>query len=326
MANNTPTPRQRKQYDPQLYASLTAELLQILQQTPHLVPSRDDWDLEGDWNRTGTVHFIDSRYQPSFKAFADFDCRTIKLINLDKPAIRITFYAVHKYYVIKTKDMSPDGKIDRIHDYINTLIYNIETLKERLTKMNAVKHTEALGKLAALRGELQLWNQIAEQPDAYDLAQSNYHQDHIYTNINYKYAQSEFEFDNKQEHLLTTTYDALGNVVQLKHNIVFVDTEHILRNHPYQNKTIERYLNQFHIKSSFNRDHLFARLASSTDLIESFEKSTTPSPIVENTSTLSQTQNRTKSQNHMVSDVSEPPLPTNTQFNLFDNSIEQNRA
>lgn len=315
MANNPSTSRQRKQYNPQLYASLTAELLQTVQKTPHLTPSRNDWDLEGNWDRAGTVHFIHSQYQPSFKPFADFDCRTIKLINLDKPAIRITFYAVHKYYVVKTKDMSPDGKIARIQDYINTLLSNIEILKERMTKMNAVKRSEALGKLAALREELQLWSQIAEQPDAYDLAQSNYHQDHIYTNINYKYAQSEFEFENRQEHLLTTTYDSLGNVVQLKHNIVFVDTEHILRNHPYQNKTIERYLDQFSIKSSFNRDHLFARLASSHDPIESFEKPATPSPIVQELSTETQTRNPGKNRNLSKIDDS---IPTDAQFSLFD--------
>ena len=78
----------RKQYDPETYKRLTAEFLQTIQTTPYLKPSRDEWDIEGDWSKTGTMHFIDKIYQNRFEPFHDFDCRTIKLVNYGQPAPR----------------------------------------------------------------------------------------------------------------------------------------------------------------------------------------------------------------------------------------------
>ena len=277
-----PSTTRRKRYDSQTYAKLTDDLLNTLDGTPHLRLSRDDWDIEGDWGRAGTIHFIDMVHQPSFERFTDFDCRSIKLVNLGKPAVRMTFYAVHKYWLVKSNKLSSEERAERIDDYINHLLINIEIKLEKMQRMSGVKRTEVMGKIGAMRQELQEWSIVRDNPEGFDIAVSNYHRDHIYTNINFKYVTDLDEFDNEQIHLLTSQRDGLGTITQVRHNIVFVDTEHILRDHPYQNKTVERYLNQFMMKTSFNRDHLYARKRTEVDSIATFETMSTqdtPLPV-----------------------------------------------
>lgn len=266
----------RERYDPEIYNRLTTEFLQTIQTTPHLKPSRDEWDIEGDWNKTGTMHFIDKVHQARFEPFHDFDCRTIKLVNYGQPAVRITFYPVHKYWLIKAKDLSPDERAGRVEDYVNQLVVNIEIELGRLSRMNAIKRTEALGKVATMQDELTIWSQIQDNPDEYEVAVSNYHRDHIYTNINWKYFVGDFDYSNTQMHLLNPQRDRQGNISQVRHNVVFIDTVEILRDHPYQHKTVELYLNRFTSKSSFNRDHLYVRLRPETDDVATFEAKTAP--------------------------------------------------
>ena len=261
----------RKQYDPETYKRLTAEFLQTIQTTPYLKPSRDEWDIEGDWSKTGTMHFIDKIYQNRFEPFHDFDCRTIKLVNYGQPAVRVTFYPVHKYWLIKAKNLLPDERAARVEDYVNQLVVSIEIELGRLSRMNAIKRTEALGKVATMRDELTIWSQILDNPDGYEIAVSNYHRDHIYTNINWKYFVGDFDYSNTQMHLLNPQRDRQGNISQIRHNVVFIDTVEILRDHPYQHKTVELYLNRFTNKSSFNRDNLYVRLRPKTDDVATFE-------------------------------------------------------
>ena len=268
--------KKRERYDPETYNRLTAELLQLVQTTPQLKPSRDQWDIEGDWNKTGTMHFIDKVHQTHFEPFHDFDCRTIKLVNYGQPAVRITFYPVHKYWLIKAKDLSPHERAGRVEDYVNQLVINIEIELGRLNRMNAIKRTETLGKVAAMRDELTIWSQIQQNSDGYEIAVSNYHRDHIYTNINWKYFVGDSDYSNTQMHLLNPQRDRQGNISQIRHNIVFIDTVEILRDHPYQHKTVELYLNHFTNKSSFNRDHLYVRLRPETDDVATFEAKPIP--------------------------------------------------
>lgn len=249
----------RKKYHPDKYLQLTTELTNILNSTPHLRASRDEWDLEGDWSRAGTMHFIDSKYQSDFQRFKDFDCRTIKLVNLNKPAVRMTFNSVHKYKLIKPKDFTDESRLEYVNDYIKLLIDHIEKLKEKMHQMNTVKRHETEVKLKEMREELKVWSHARDHIEEFDMVLSNYHREHIYTNINWKYATGELEFEIGQEHLLTTTYDNLGNITTVKHNIVFVDSVEILRQHNYQNKIIDRYLKNFTTYSRFNKDRLYLR-------------------------------------------------------------------
>lgn len=260
----------KEKYDKHVYAQLTQDLIKTVEEIPHLKPSRDDWDIEGDWSKAGTIHFLDAKYQASFERFSEFDCRSIKLVNLNKPAVKITFYLVHKYWIIKSKDLAAEEMETRVTEYINKLLITIENIQKKPAT------TVGRNKIASARRELQQWSLVHNNLDAYEVAVSNYHRDHVYTNINFKYATAEMEYGNSQVHLLTSQRDSLGNISQLRHNVVFVDTEQIMRNHPYQNKTIELYLKRFTIKSSFNRDHLYAKIKSDYQSVKSFELNVPP--------------------------------------------------
>ena len=55
-----PSHAKRIKYEPQIYADLLANLTQLMVEVPKLRPNRDEWDIEGDWAATGTIHFVDA--------------------------------------------------------------------------------------------------------------------------------------------------------------------------------------------------------------------------------------------------------------------------
>lgn len=265
-----PSHAKRKHYDPQTYARLLDSFTQIMEEVPKLRPDRDAWDIEGDWAATGTIYFVDAVHQPLFESVRGFDCRTIKLVNMDRPAVRITFYRKHRYWLLKDKDLPVAQKIEQIQAHINDLIVKAEVLESKHNKMMGPKRAEAKGQIGKYWEEVDTWNEILASPEQYEIAISNYSQQHFYVTVNYKYRLPSGDYTNEQEHLLNTQRDRIGNITQVRYNILFVDSAEILREHPYQNREVEGYLNNFPIKSDAGRQTIYARLKPEIDVLNSF--------------------------------------------------------
>lgn len=265
-----PSHAKRKHYDQQTYARLLAELTQLMEEVPKLRPDRDAWDIEGDWAATGIICFVDAIHQPLFETVRGFDCRTIKLVNMDRSAVRITFYRKHRYWLLKDKDLPIDQKIEQIQAHINELTVKAQILESKLDKMIPQKQAEAKGQIGMYWEQVNTWRAILDSPTQYEIAISNYSRQHFYVTINYKYRLPSGDFANEQEHLLNTQRDRLGNITQVRYNIVFVDTSEILRDHPYQNREVEGYLNNFPIKSEAGRQTIYARSRPEADALASF--------------------------------------------------------
>ena len=253
------THTKRKRYDQPTYARLLDHFTELMNEVPKLRPDRDSWDIEGDWSATGNIHFVDGVHQPFFETIRDFDCRTIKLVNMDRPAARITFYRKHRYTLIKDKDMTTEHKVEQISSYINGLIVKAQVLESKIDHLPAPKRADAKGQIGMFWQEVDIWRAILDSPEKYEIALSNYERQHFYVTVNYKYRLPSGEYTNAQEHLLNTQRDRLGNITQVRHNILFVDTAEINREHPYQNREVESYLNNFSIKSEVGNYKLYAR-------------------------------------------------------------------
>ncbi|GAB3170540.1 hypothetical protein GCM10027291_22240 [Telluribacter humicola] len=238
---------------------------------PKLHPDRNIWDIEGDWNSTGVIHFVDAGHQSLFESVKDFDCRTIKLVNLGRPAARITFYRKHRYWLLKDKDIPLDQKIEQIRAYIENLALKSQELEEKLDGMSQTKRTEARETIYRNLNEITTWHTILDNITDYELALSNYSRLHFYVTVNYKYRLGSGEYANEQEHLLNPQRDREGNVTQLRYNIIFVDSVEILRDHPYQNREVEGFLNNFPIKSEMGRNTIYARHRTENESIEKFK-------------------------------------------------------
>ncbi|WP_019991093.1 hypothetical protein [Rudanella lutea] len=261
----------RKHYDKQTYARLLAQFTQLMDEVPKLRPNRDAWDIEGDWASTGVIHFVDMAYQPFFETIRDFDCRTIKMVNLDRPAVRITFYRKHRYFLLKDKDLTPDQKQEQIKQYIDDLTVKAQMLESKLESMNATKQAETKGLIGLHWEQVKTWREILDNPTRYEMAVSNYSRQHFYVTANYKYRLPSGDYANAQEHLLNTQRDKLGNITQVRYNIFFVDPVEILRDHPYQNREVEGYLNNFPVKSEVGRMTIYARLRPENEVVDSFK-------------------------------------------------------
>lgn len=223
-------------------------------------PDRDAWDIEGDWASTGVIHFVDVVHQSLFESVRDFDCRTIKLVNLDRPAARITFYRKHRYWLRRNKDTPIDEKVAQIQTYMDELTAKVEVLQNKLSGLTDAKQAETKGTIGQYNQQIAVWQDILTNLQQYEIALSNYSRQHFYVTVNYKYRLPSGDYANTQEHLLNTQRDRLGNITQIRYNILFIDPVEILRDHPYQNREIEGYLNGFPIQSQAGRHTIYARL------------------------------------------------------------------
>ena len=262
MAYSDPKPK-RTFYEPQVYTRLTAELTRLMIDVPKLKPDRDAWDIEGDWGPTGNVYFIDARYMSDFHHYRDFDCRTIKLVNYDRPAVKLTFFKKHRYWLIKDAGMALTEKAERIKEYIGQVLVRVAITDRQADKAAGPAKTRLLGEAGELRREIDTWQLILDElqndPLGYELAVSNYNRFHCYVTLNYKYQDVVRDFANGQEHLLNHQRDKENNIHQVRHNLIFVDADHIYREHPHQHKEVDLFLERFERKALIGRNQLFAR-------------------------------------------------------------------
>ncbi len=268
------------------YAQKVAELEQLINDCSKLTPDRTRWDLDGSWEGV-TVHFVDAQQRAKFELWRDFDCKTIKLVNYDTPAVRIAFFAKHKYWVLKDEDIIEDEKRQRLIQLIDSIELRKARLESELHHSNppaltlfgnedttdrkiGVSATRINQLLDELTEEKKGWYTILNNLSSYELAFSTYRRGYTYLYIHWKYKLPNGEYDRANEHLLNNKRDKLGTITQPKQNIVFVDTEEIFRPHPFQNKEVELFLKKFPIRSSQAVPDVYARKRPDSDSLEQF--------------------------------------------------------
>ena len=234
----------------------------MIQQVPILFPDFQTWDLEGRWDDVN-VQFIDARFRSNFEIFRYFHCTTIKLVNLDSPAVRFTFYSKHKYWLKKPDETPKEDTADAIDRHISSLHLRRTLIQQegrrRPTRGRPAHRLHDQLTEKDLEHEIDLWTFILANLDEYQIAQSSYERKYMYITVNWKYQLPTNEFANSQEHLLNSARDPNGQITKLKTNILFVDTNHILRPHPNQNKEIEMYLENFPLRTATGVPKLYAR-------------------------------------------------------------------
>ncbi len=258
MATERPS-RKRKSYNPTDYALRLRGLIQLMKVVNKIQPDRNAWDIEGEWNGTGVIYFVDARDQSLFADYADFDCRTIKLVNYGRPATRLTFFKKHKYILLKNNDLSREEKEQRISNYINELTVKQAIKLDKIEKLSGAALSDEKGQIGMMEQEVKTWQEVLRNLDQYDFAVSNYRRDYHYVTLNYKYRTSEQEYANAQEHLLNPQRDGQGVITQQRYNLIFVDTREISREHPHQHKEIENFLNNFNLVTQTGKQQLYAR-------------------------------------------------------------------
>lgn len=275
-----------KKLTPRDHAQKVAELEQVINDCSKLTPDRTRWDLDGSWEGV-TVHFVDTQERAKFKLWHDFDCKTIKLVNYDTPAVRIAFFAKHKYWVLKDEDIIEEDKRQRLLQLIDSIelrktrleselhhgnppaltLFGNEDTTDRKIGMSSTRIKQLLDELTE---EKKGWYTILNNLSTYELAFSTYRRGYTYLYIHWKYKLPNGEYDRANEHLLNNKRDKLGTITQPKQNIVFVDTEEIFRPHPFQNKEVELFLKKFPIRSSQAVPDVYARKRPDSDNLEQF--------------------------------------------------------
>lgn len=276
-----------KKLTPGDYAQKIAQLEQLINDCPKLTPDRARWDLDGSWQGV-TVHFVDAYERPIFEPWKDFECKSIKLVNYDTPAVRIAFFPKHKYWVLKDDDLTNEDKQQRLLQLIGSIDLKKARLETELDhsspppltlfgkeNMTAPRAGLSIGRIRQLIDELteerKGWLTILNDLSSYELAFSTYRRGYTYLYIHWKFKLPNGDYDRANEHLLNNKRDKLDNITQVKQNVVFVDTEEIFRPHPFQNKEVELFLKKFTIRSSQAVPDVYARRRSDTDNLEQFK-------------------------------------------------------
>jgi len=251
----------RKTYDADTYTVLISELNIAMTEVPKLQPNRDTWDIEGDWSGTGTMHFVDGRYQSTFAPFADFDCRSIKLANYGQPAARISFFQKLRYWVLKESNLNDKEKRQWIDQYLDREFIDLQILQDKCDEgaYTGAKLSKIRGDMAGRHQELNTWQHVLDNLDEFEIAVSNYARRHHYCTMNYKYLTAGMTYANSDVHMLNPQKDREGNITQLRYNIVFIDMDEILRPHPHQHKEIDSFLNSFPLATMYGSQQIYAK-------------------------------------------------------------------
>lgn len=251
--------KKKTKFSDKEYQYLLTGLLNELAKITPLKPDREDWDIEGSWHDCGDIYFVDSRYMAEFALWRDFGCKTVKLINYGRAAAKMSFYSKHKYWLKKPHDLTDEERDDYITDHLNTLSQSVVLLQAKIDQQPPLMQAETRQRINVTLKEIDAWQQIQAKSGQYELAVSTYQRGYAYLYVSYKFLLPNGEYDNASEHLLHHTRDRIGNITQMKQNIIFVDMAEINRVHPQQNKEIESYLGRFSQKSTSGAVRLYAR-------------------------------------------------------------------
>jgi len=172
--------------------------------------------------------YLDSAAMSEFDTLASFDCRLIKLINHNRPAVRIHYYTKHKYFL--NKKPSPEEVEEVLSKQLDLLLHEIEHCQE-----------EEKAELIKTAKQYKRWIKNVHQ---LEFATSNYYNGYRYDYIAYNYL-SPKGVETATTHLIKHTTDHEGEVQIHKMNIIFVDTAHISTHISNDNKQVTKYLETF---------------------------------------------------------------------------------
>lgn len=242
----------RKIIDKVEYLKTQAALEKCLATTPklELVPGIHNVNLIPEGLN---IYYISKDYMNDFSSFAPYDIRTHKLVNYGKAAVELNYYYKHKYFV----DTKASQKT--IEEYVLTYLDNLESEK---TKLKA-KIQQAFEKLSepeqranlvesyqlamlSLQDDLDYWLNVSQNLSNMDWVISNYELGFHYYELGFKYWDSdEIAYVVYNSHMIKNQYDKRGQLIQERHNLIFVDEQALKRPIPNQHKTVEKLLSTF---------------------------------------------------------------------------------
>ncbi|UFH57738.1 hypothetical protein [Spirosoma sp. KNUC1025] len=243
---------------PLSYQQRANALLDHLLITPALPVDYENWNIQGALPQDSIMLFISQEHMASFKPWSDFLCRTIKLINFDKPAVRITLFLTHRYKIKKADKISTTTQKSAIRAVIDQLLEDQQTLHQQISRPGRSRFQleQASQQLQHLQSRLQQWHHYAAAPADFEVAISNYERYYLYHTINFKYQTEDKKgrphYTNETAHLIKTQVDFNQTQAQTRYNVVFLDMDQMVKPAPYQHKTIHAYLANFTDKAPIN--------------------------------------------------------------------------
>ena len=243
---------------------LQAELLQLIETMPTLLINQPElWDINGPQHflRQGyRIHYLPFEVMDNFAQFVGHTFEKVKLINYDQPAVKLSYYDKHKYWLTKNAQISHLERIVEVNRYISLLNHQLVQLAQRQLDLISPAGEQRLQRqVSELDAKLNQWILIRDNPDAYELVISSYYSEYRYWYVSWKYQTDELNFTNSTSHLLSPIRDRSGQIIDTKLNIIFIDTQAILLTHDHQHKQIADYLAGFPIRSHDLKGQLFAR-------------------------------------------------------------------
>ena len=243
---------------------LQAQLLELLETIPPLLVNKPEpWDINGPQHflKQGyRVHYLPAQVMNRFEPFADYTFEKVKLVNYDQPAVKLSFYDKHKYWLTKQAQIGHLERTSEINRYIALLINQQDKLSQcQLDLISAAGEQRIRQQLVDLATELNQWILIRDNPEAYELVISTYYSEYRYWYVSWKFHTDEISFNNGTGHLLSPIRNRSGQITDTKLNVIFIDTQAILLTHDHQHKQIANYLAGFPIRSHDLKGQLFAR-------------------------------------------------------------------
>lgn len=251
--------RGRKKYDIDEYQRLTCELEAILDNSTQLDLSGEGLNIYEEEKVPELKIYVAASEMQSFSKLEDFDCRTIKLINFNRPAIRISYFRKHKYFMDKKPLRRQvlaliDGEIQ---DLLRKL-GKAEQACEDYGKNNMIVPDELVKNRQQIIEELEYLKKLAKDSGSYQFSISNYDRHYIYSYINYKYIENgRIETDNS--HLIKHKLNPDDTIKKECKNVIFVDEVAIAQPVSYDNKKITDFLNSFSKKIHCGTFDLYVR-------------------------------------------------------------------
>lgn len=187
------------------------------------------------------IIFIEKEFMPLFAPMADDDIRSCKIVNFGKPAVELSFFTKHKYYLKKKVNLA------YIRDYLGMQLNELIEKKDEivlLIPLEMEKENRELLKeqLDSYIQQIEELKNIIDNLEQYDFAISNYEMGYLYTELSYKYQATDGNYDNENSHIIK------NNELEERINVIFIDEQAIQKPIANQQKKIDAYLATFPIQ------------------------------------------------------------------------------
>jgi hypothetical protein len=245
----------RKIIDKVEYLKTQAALQKLLEKTPtlELVPGTHNVNIIPEGLN---IHYISKEYMNDFKPFAKYDIRTHKLVNYGTPAVELNFYYKHKYFVDTKQTMQSIEQhlmtyLDNLADEKFDLKVKIKQIIEELSETTEPAERESIletykAEMMNLQEQTDYWTNLARNLSKMEWVISNYELGFHYYELGFKYWDNkELEYVIYNSHMVKNQFNKKGELIQERHNLIFVDEQALQRPVPNQHKTVEKLLSTF---------------------------------------------------------------------------------